>query len=176
MNIVFIFGVATSWNGRPLKGGLEREISLENANYSIRTALWQRQKHMTRALVVEDTPAFQTIISMALEFAGFEVDVVSNGVEALKRLREQTFHIMFLDLNMPTMSGSTVLRVIRQMGTYDHMHVVVVTANSHMSNDEIDDLADFVMLKPLDVEDLARFAQRLLKTTRSVSIHRGAER
>jgi CheY-like chemotaxis protein len=113
---------------------------------------------------------------MALEFAGFEVDVVANGVEALKRLREQTYHIMFLDLNMPTMSGSTVLKVIRQMGSYDHMHVVVVTANSHMSNDEIEDLADFVMLKPLDVEDLARFAQRLLKTTRPVSIHRGIER
>lgn len=125
---------------------------------------------MTRALVVEDTPAFQTIIRMALEYAGFEVDVVHNGLEALRQLREQTYHIMFLDLNMPIMSGSSVLREIRMKGDYEHMHIVVVTANSHMSNDEVDDLADFVMLKPLDVEDLAQFAQRLLKTKRSISI------
>jgi len=126
---------------------------------------------MTRALVVEDTPAFQTIIRMALEYAGFDVEVACNGAEALARLREQTFHIMFLDLNMPMMSGATVLRMIRQMGSYEQMYIVVVTANSHMNSDEIEELADFVMLKPLDVEDLALFAQRLLKTTRSVSIH-----
>jgi hypothetical protein len=48
------------------------------------------------------------------------------------------------------------------------MHITVVTANSHMSNSiEVDTLADYLMLKPLDVTRLAEFATRLKDVTRT---------
>jgi CheY-like chemotaxis protein len=119
------------------------------------------------ALITEDNPAYQVIMRTALEFAGYDVEVASNGSEAIQLLAKRTFHALFLDLNMPVMDGLTCLRIIRSMNSYNQMHIIVVTANSHMAkSSEIETLADFLMMKPLNVEELATFAERLKHTSR----------
>jgi CheY-like chemotaxis protein len=119
------------------------------------------------ALVADDYAEYQTIISLALDFAGYEVEIATNGQEALHRLAQRQYHLMFLDLNMPVMDGITCLRTIRSMRSCDQMHITVVTANSHMSNSiEVETLADYLMLKPLDVAKLAEFAMRLKNVSR----------
>jgi CheY-like chemotaxis protein len=119
------------------------------------------------ALIAEDNPAFQLIMRTALEFVGYQVDSASNGAEAVELLRHKRFHLLLLDLNMPIMSGTAVLPIVRSMRACDSMHVIVVTANSHMNNSEVEDLADFVMMKPVNPEELARFAERLKESPRN---------
>jgi CheY-like chemotaxis protein len=58
-------------------------------------------------LVVEDSEDYRFILRTVLESGGFKVDLVTNGVEALRYLRTgKTPNLMFVDLNMPIMDGA----------------------------------------------------------------------
>ncbi|CAG0980817.1 MAG: response regulator [Anaerolinea sp.] len=120
---------------------------------------------VTTALIADDNPAFQDIIRSVLEFVGYEVESVFNGHEALETLKKRCFHALFLDLNMPILSGNGVLEVVRSLPGCQDMFIVVVTANPHMLIDEMDN-ADFVMMKPIQVEELAKFAERIMQSPR----------
>ena len=114
------------------------------------------------ALVVDDNYFNRDLCTLALEHVGYEVFEAKDGLEALKVLETQSFGLLVLDLAMPELDGAGVIRQIRQKEMYSSMTVVVLTANHHMATDEIDLSADYLMLKPIDVNDFAQFAQRLV--------------
>lgn len=118
------------------------------------------------ALVAEDNSDYQAIMRTMLEYAGYEVVSAWNGAEALERLHEHRFHVMFLDLNMPVMSGNAVLQVVRSIPCCEQMYVIVITANSQNANSPEVEHADFVMMKPLKVEELAMFTERIKQSQR----------
>jgi CheY-like chemotaxis protein len=121
-----------------------------------------------RALIAEDHPAYQTIIQTALEFAGYEVQLASNGREAVEALGKDVFHVLFMDLNMPVMHGLDALRFIKTMNLCTKIHIVVITANPHMAGEEVEQLSDYLMMKPINVEELAIFAERLKTVSRGI--------
>jgi hypothetical protein len=45
---------------------------------------------------------------------------------------------------------------------FDDVQAIVITANHYMATDEVDLNADYVMYKPIDIEEFALFAQRLV--------------
>jgi CheY-like chemotaxis protein len=119
-----------------------------------------------RALIAEDHPAYQTIMQTALEFAGYEVELAVNGREAIDALCKGLFHVLFMDLNMPVMHGLDALRIIRAQNLWADIQIVVVTANPHMAGEEVEQLSDYLMMKPINVEELALFAERLKTVSR----------
>ncbi|MEM8793950.1 MAG: sigma-54 dependent transcriptional regulator [Pseudomonadota bacterium] len=62
-----------------------------------------------RVLIVEDTPTLAMIYQDQLEKAGFETDLAETAEQALKRLQEDDFVVMLLDLQLPDSDGCTVL-------------------------------------------------------------------
>ncbi|MGB0504915.1 MAG: ATP-binding protein [Pikeienuella sp.] len=66
-----------------------------------------------KVLVVEDTPTLQMIVASYLEQGGHQAAVASDGVEALKRLREEQFDLVLMDMMMPNMNGEETLKHIR---------------------------------------------------------------
>src|SRR5215813_3563409 len=123
------------------------------------------------ALVVEDNEDYQVIFKNILQLAGYEVTVAVDGLEALKIFQEKKFFLAFLDLQMPGMDGLSVLRSIRQRPEYDSMYVLIITANAHMTGGSASDLADFVLLKPVNVLELAALAKRF----KNVPLRPGAQ-
>ncbi len=117
---------------------------------------------VNRALVVDDNWYNRDIFRIALKDAGYEVSELEDGSHGLDTLDQQTFALMILDLQMPTVDGLTLLRQIRQTGKYAPMRIVVVTANAHMATTEVYKLADYVMLKPISVLDFSAFVRRLM--------------
>ena len=77
-------------------------------------------------LVVEDDANDQESLASALVDAGYAVEVVSSGAQALARSRERTFDAITLDLLLPDMSGIEVLRQLRN-GRHQHVPIIVVT-------------------------------------------------
>jgi PAS domain S-box-containing protein len=78
-------------------------------------------------LVVEDDPSDRAWIEKALGGAGYFVEAVATGSEALTRCREKRYDAITLDIMLPDMSGRAVLAKIRERGLNQQTPVVVVT-------------------------------------------------
>ena len=84
---------------------------------------------MAKILLVEDDPFIAEIYKKKLESSGFEIVNATSGRAVLKELKEQNFDLILLDLVLPEMSGTEVLREIRQNKEYDQSLKVVVFSN-----------------------------------------------
>lgn len=87
---------------------------------------------MINVLVVDDTKNIRLLLTQCLEFEGYTVTTASNGTEALETLSHRSFDLIFLDVRMPELSGTEVLRQMRQMGI--HSPVVMITAFGTVKN------------------------------------------
>jgi len=86
-----------------------------------------RAEHVPRILVVDDDRATRHLTRAALAKAGYEVRLAKNGVEALARLRKQSFDLMLLDVWMPRMDGLGVLDRLKR--SRRRPKVVVMTSD-----------------------------------------------
>jgi len=83
-----------------------------------------------RVLVADDDFDNRTIVQEVLEAAGYEVQLVKNGAEALEQTCLQKPHILLLDLSMPKMNGWEVARRIRDMPALASTVIIAFTAHA----------------------------------------------
>jgi CheY-like chemotaxis protein len=67
-----------------------------------------------KILVAEDNRINQQVILRLLKKIGYEADLVSNGKEAVDRVRETDYNLVLMDLEMPEMDGLTATQTINQ--------------------------------------------------------------
>jgi PAS domain S-box-containing protein len=84
----------------------------------------------TRILLAEDNPANQMVIKKILELAHLQVDIVSNGLEAIDAVRSLPYDIILMDISMPEMDGMTATRAIRQL-TSEARNIPIVALTAH---------------------------------------------
>jgi signal transduction histidine kinase/CheY-like chemotaxis protein len=83
-----------------------------------------------RVLIVEDTMVNQKVLRIMLEKLDVQVSVASNGEEAVSLCREQSFHLIFMDCQMPVMDGFIATQKIRQMAEWGRsVPIVALSAN-----------------------------------------------
>ncbi len=87
---------------------------------------------MKKVLVVDDTKNIRTLLSIYLKLNGFEVLMASNGHEALSIIDTEALDLIFLDIKMPELSGTEVLKRIRAKGIT--APVVIMTAFATVKN------------------------------------------
>ena len=106
-------------------------------------------------LVVDDDDAIRQLIQTRLEMAGYTVDTAPDGVEAIKRLDQQSYHVVISDLLMPGgVSGMDVLDVAKRINT--DCAVILLTGFATVDN-AIEAMkkgaADFLQ-KPVNMDEL----------------------
>jgi two-component system chemotaxis response regulator CheY len=89
----------------------------------------------TRFLVVDDFSTMRRIVRNLLKELGFvHVQEAEDGVQALAKLRTDTFDFVVSDWNMPNMTGIDLLRAIRADAKLKHLPVLMVTAEAKREN------------------------------------------
>jgi len=113
------------------------------------------------AIVVDDNFDSRLIARLSLEAVGYIVTEANNGKDGLALIQAGTFDLLILDLLMPEMNGYEVLNVLRKDRRHDNLQIVVLTANAHMAMGDAMDMADFVMVKPVDALRFSELVKRL---------------
>jgi CheY-like chemotaxis protein len=92
-----------------------------------------------RVLLVEDHPINQMLATKLIELAGHHVTLAQNGQEGVDAVMQQTFDLMFIDMQMPVMGGLEATRLIRAFELAQgraRTPIVAMTANA-MAADQL---------------------------------------
>jgi signal transduction histidine kinase/ActR/RegA family two-component response regulator len=109
-----------------------------------------------RVLVAEDNKINQMVIRELLASVGIVVTLSDNGLKALEKLREETFDLVLMDIQMPEMDGLTATAQIRADRRFDSLPVLAMTAHAgpeHLAESLSAGMNDH-LTKPVDVERL----------------------
>lgn len=114
-------------------------------------------------LLVEDNPVNQRVAVMMLQKLGFQPDLASDGLQALKMVKEKAlrettpYKVIFLDIFLPDIDGSEICRRIRMELPMKHQpFIVALTADESQENLKhyIEDGMDAILHKPLKMNEL----------------------
>jgi DNA-binding response OmpR family regulator len=115
-----------------------------------------------KVLVVEDEVRIASFLIRGLRAQGYAVDHVGTGEEALRGARDPELDLMILDLGLPDIDGTEVLRRLRDGGS--RLPIVVLTARGDVT-DRVEGLdlgADDYLTKPFAFDELlARIRARI---------------
>jgi len=115
-----------------------------------------------KILVVDDEKGLAKIIRLNLEQDGFDVVEANNGAQAMEKLRVSLPDLILLDVMMPDVDGSTVLRMVREIGSTP---VIMLTAKGE-EDDKVKGLelgADDYITKPFSPRELTSRIRAVLR-------------
>ena len=115
-------------------------------------------------LIVDDDPNIAHLVQLYLEKAGFEVKVAARGDDALAEFRKLPPDLMLLDVMLPGMDGTQVLRSVRRTSS---IPIIMLTARDE-TFDKVLGLelgADDYVTKPFDTKELVARVKAVLRRT-----------
>lgn len=124
-----------------------------------------------RILIVEDEKEVSELVATHLQREGFDVAVAANGEEAARLREEKTFHLYILDIMLPDIEGTELLRVIRRT---ENTPVIMLTAKDA----EIDKVvgltlgADDYVAKPFSLIELTARVKAVLRRMDEIAVLR----
>jgi len=126
-----------------------------------------RSTQTHRVLVVEDDPDIALLLARSLTRAGYAVDQLSNGADALVALRQSLPDLLLLDLMLPGLDGIEICRALRADPFTAALPIIMLTARAEES-DRIVGLelgADDYITKPFSPNELVARVRALLRRT-----------
>jgi two-component system KDP operon response regulator KdpE len=120
---------------------------------------------VSRVLVVDDEPQIRRALRLSLEAHGYEVRTASNGGEAVVAAADERPDLLFLDLGLPDLDGTEVIRRVR---AFSQVPVIVLSVRDRQSDKvaALDAGADDYVTKPFGMEEvLARLRAALRRTS-----------
>ena len=113
------------------------------------------------ALVIEDDMDLSEIFTRALEGAGFQVETIRDGKAAEERLAGEIVpNVIALDLHLPKVEGSTLLKKINTDERFAKTRVILTTADA-VQAEHLRDKATIVLIKPIFFTQLRDISARL---------------
>ncbi len=109
-----------------------------------------------KILVAEDNLVNQKVARSILNNIGFQVEVVTNGFEAIQLMEQQEFDLVFMDMQMPEMDGLQATRVVRKLPIAKQPIIVAMTANAMSEARDIclDVGMNDYIAKPVKINDI----------------------
>ncbi len=114
------------------------------------------------AFVIDDDPQLGMLFAQVLTLSGFRARHIIDSTQALALISEQKPDVILLDMQMPKLNGVQVLHAIRADDEIAHITVIVASASHLMIDEQVRDMANLVLQKPVSLDQIRDFAQRML--------------
>ena len=126
-------------------------------------------------LLAEDDPVTRMLMTRFLKKAGYEVDAVSNGSEALDKMTARYYPMLVTDWEMPEMDGASLCKAVRNLQLDGYVYALLLTARDSKDNiiAGLEAGADDYLIKPVhEAELIARLnaGRRILNLEHSLRV------
>ena len=116
----------------------------------------ERNDDLKWILVADDEASLRDFVERALQYAGYGVDVVCDGMDALVKLQEKKYDLLLTDIVMPEMDG--IALSLKAAKDYPEMKILLMTgyADQKQRAHNIDVLVHEVVSKPFSLEEITK--------------------
>jgi two-component system, cell cycle response regulator len=126
-------------------------------------------------LLAEDDPVTRMLMTRFLKKAGYEVDAVANGSEALDRMTRRYYPMLVTDWEMPEMDGVSLCKAVRNLQMDGYVYALLLTARDSKEHiiAGLEAGADDYLIKPVhEPELIARLnaGRRILNLEHSLRV------
>ncbi len=114
-------------------------------------------------LLVEDNEVNRSFLVKMLQISGFDCDVATDGLEAVKACRQTEYDIVFMDCQMPNLDGYAATRQIREEEKEKrHTPIIALTAYAMKGDAEkcLEAGMDAYLSKPVEIEKILAMIER----------------
>lgn len=120
-----------------------------------------------RILLVEDEEPIRELVATALRFTGYTVETAATGPDGLALARNDPWHLLVLDVNLPGLDGFTLTRKLREAG--DDVPVIFLTARDDPADlrEGFTGGGDDYLTKPFSLEELVLRVEAVLRRGQS---------
>ena len=134
-----------------------------------------KERPKLRILLAEDNLINQKVARQILLKLGYDIDIVADGVEALKAVKMVPYDLVFMDMQMPHMDGLEATREIRNSLQADQYSPIIIAMTANASNEDrlrcLDAGMDDFLAKPIKKIDIERmlvkwFAKKVKSSSR----------
>lgn len=138
-----------------------QSISVVSASSTPSTSKANTERPL-RILMAEDNPINQRVGKLILQRAGYQIDLVGDGNEALEAHRSDPYDLILMDCQMPTMDGFEASRQIRSLKQQPQPVIIAVTANALVGERErcLSAGMDDYLSKPFQAEQLVAVVKK----------------
>ncbi len=153
---------------RALKSKQEDEAVEEKAEVGVAKTIFN-----AKALIAEDNAINQRLIQNILQSMGLTTDLANNGQEAYEKRMQNTYDIVFMDIQMPVMDGveatHSILRYEKE-NEIPHTPIVALTANALKGDRErfLSEGLDEYVSKPIEMTELLYVLNKFLRDKASI--------
>jgi two-component system, response regulator, stage 0 sporulation protein F len=115
-----------------------------------------------RILLVDDEENIRFLFREELEEEGYQIDLASNGFEAIEKVKSSRFDLVVMDIKMPGMDGIQALNEIKNIDK--DLPVILCSAYGEFKQDFSSWISDAYVVKSADTTELKQTIKRLMNT------------
>jgi two-component system, cell cycle response regulator DivK len=113
---------------------------------------------MKKILVAEDSSVIQNLTKKILTLQNFQITSVKNGEQVLEKLKDESFDLILMDINMPVMDGIECTKKVRNLSDEAKKNIPIVAITGNARNYTMEEflsngINDFIP-KPLNFDQL----------------------
>jgi DNA-binding response OmpR family regulator len=123
---------------------------------------------VVKILLLEDDEVLSQSLKFVLEDAGYFIDLVKNGEDALTKSYESQYDLYLLDVNVPFLNGFDFLKSLRDSGDQTTAFFITALVDIESFSKGFEVGADDYIKKPFDVDELVIKINSLLKKKTSL--------
>jgi len=121
-------------------------------------------------LIADDNLSLCKTMSFALKRKGYAVTIARDGMEAIEKVKEKDFDMIFMDIKMPLMDGVETYKKIREIRPQAAVMMMTAYAVDELVQEALQEGAHGVIYKPLDIERVVSVIEEARQAKRGALI------